>query len=1306
MRRQRERAGESSGTRLPLQAVSRVVLALALVVTPSTAAGQDTGLPDLDRAAWIWASAPEGEAPAPVCFFRKTLDLQAVPAQATVLITADNVYDLYVNGSFVGGDGGSAAIYWQSIERFDITDLLVAGTNVVAVEGRCLGGAAGLIAALRIESSGGDVSTVITDRTWLVQVDREPDWKTFGHEGDGWSAAAEIAGASQGIWGPLSFPEPTSPGTRSRPVILEPGPDFAYPSGVVFVAQNVEVSNPEALNIFRIGETRAYFENDIPSPAALGRALYALVPAAQDGELILLHDAGDGVLGSPSVSFDGGSVYFAMAPSGDAFFHVYRVDADGASLTALTRGPFHDYDPQPLPDGRIVFSSTRIGSRDEYHGNVASCLFVVNADGSDIRPLTHHIVGDREPRVAADGGLVFIRSDNFLQRAKVETRIHRTRLDGTGGAVVLGAERGTIGYDQLSGAEHNSAWLREFGAGSPAPLPDGRVAAITHLGLVVAGAGRITRVPVTPAPYDIAPLPDGRLLCTLPQRDGAGVIELGSGEVTRAFAFDDLHSVTYLGRRSEPPAMAVTVADVDRLDATGFLLCQNVLRTKQSSVDTSRIQAVRVYEGRPLTTRSVGHHLVHIGVEAVELGTVPLAPDGSFYVEVPADRPLALQAVDAEGRSVVNELTWIYVRPGERRTCVGCHEPRLRAPEAAGSALAVHSEPLALLGQGRAHRYRGNNPANGGVLNLQLDRFREVASIDLYSEPGLASEPSTAVPTSGRSEEVERLCAELASDQTELRISAARRLSIFRDRASTGPLSAALGDSDAQVRCAAALALSACGTHAAVPMLLAALADEHPLVAQAAAVALEHLTANELGFDAFAEDRQAAVRVWEQWFEAHDWAEIEAKLAASVLGDDPRATHRAIEALGHGSGPTGREALRSYLARRWPAGELRTVQAAMRALGHLRDPSAVPLLVDILQQSAHAEPPASPQLHELGWTGRHVHLAATAAEALGWIGTPTAESALIDAVAELRDFWIYTFQTGDHDWLRGCHASTVHFRIIEALDAMGSRRLAPLVPDVLRSVPIDADRGLLLENDSYEVLVARVVRGAGRTVEVVETALRELGDPDAASTADLVAAVTSSPPATEVKPESRETRAAQLLSVMNLDARHARSIGAALSRYRAMPSSRTRESVCFYLCRALGKIADPGSADLLLTILRDDPTEASFGLHDPPSAFIYRARPPFYRAAAAAALGRIGDSRATPTLVAVVSDFDNAISVRHAAAAALGSVGDHSTLPELRELAEKYPEVITRRALLESCRRIAARLPSPAQPRLQGERNP
>jgi Hydrazine synthase alpha subunit middle domain len=76
------------------------------------------------------------------------------------------------------------------------------------------------------------------------------------------------------------------------------------------------------------------------------------------------------------------------------------------------------------------------------------------------------------------------------------------------------------------------------------------------------------------------------------------------------------------------------------------------------------------------------------------LGYAPVEPDGSFKLEVPADTPLALSIVDAKGRALQTHLNWIQVRPGERRTCDGCHSPRRGA--SINDAAQTNTLPAAL----------------------------------------------------------------------------------------------------------------------------------------------------------------------------------------------------------------------------------------------------------------------------------------------------------------------------------------------------------------------------------------------------------------------------------------------------------------------------------------------------------------------------------------------------------------------------------------------------------------------------------
>jgi HEAT repeat protein len=85
--------------------------------------------------------------------------------------------------------------------------------------------------------------------------------------------------------------------------------------------------------------------------------------------------------------------------------------------------------------------------------------------------------------------------------------------------------------------------------------------------------------------------------------------------------------------------------------------------------------------------------------------------------------------------------------------------------------------------------------------------------------------------------------------------------------------------------------------------------------------------------------------------------------------------------------------------------------------------------------------------------------------------------------------------------------------------------------------------------------------------------------------------------------------------------------------------------------------------------------------------FLHNDLTPCWRAAVAWALGRIGDRRAVPVLMAVVANLDNAPDTRHTAAEALGRLADPADADALHALADGYPEESTRRALVQALTR-------------------
>ena len=310
---------------------------------------------------------------------------------------------------------------------------------------------------------------------------------------------------------------------------------------------------------------------------------------------------------------------------------------------------------------------------------------------------------------------------------------------------------------------------------------------------------------------------------------------------------------------------------------------------------------------------------------------------------------------------------------------------------------------------------------------------------------------------------------------------------------------------------------------------------------------------------------------------------------------------------------------------------------------------------------------------------------------------------MIETFARLKNYYEYVGWYSDHPALYACHASPIHGRIIEALDHIGSTRAARLVPKVILSVPTDPDRALFPENDDYENLAGRVIRRNGRGPEVIETCLALLGDAKAKAREDVRAAVTNTFKAWAGHP-GPENRASQVLSLVCRDRHYEPRVRAAFERFLALPEepilrelgnpdwTPVRHWTLFYLARSLANLGDRRSVDSLVAVLGDKLNEARHGRPDPSQPnihFLHLEYTPCWRAAAAYALGCIGDKRAVPALLNAVRTLDNATDVRHAAAAALGRISDPPSLPALRELAEGYPEVSTRRALLAAVAMIA-----------------
>ena len=115
------------------------------------------------------------------------------------------------------------------------------------------------------------------------------------------------------------------------------------------------------------------------------------------------------------------------------------------------------------------------------------------------------------------------------------------------------------------------------------------------------------------------------------------------------------------------------------------LLCLNAYTSKHQFAEGS-IRSMRLY-----TKAETGKDRL--------LGSSSVEPDGSFYLQVPADQPLQIELLDASGKTLKREQGWFWMRKGEQRICVGCHAGPERAPEnAVPEAIVKSIRPVDLTG--------------------------------------------------------------------------------------------------------------------------------------------------------------------------------------------------------------------------------------------------------------------------------------------------------------------------------------------------------------------------------------------------------------------------------------------------------------------------------------------------------------------------------------------------------------------------------------------------------------------------------
>lgn len=423
----------------------------------------------------------------------------------------------------------------------------------------------------------------------------------------------------------------------------------------------------------------------------------------------------------------------------DAFYHIYQMNIDGSNIRKLTSGKYDDFDAKYLPDGRILFLSTRRGrflqcgpdsaaqtTQKTLQDSYVRCgggpwrpvaiytLHAINPDGSAIDALSPFESFEWTPSVANDGSILYSRWDYVDRYNNAFMSMWAINPDGTNSRIVYG----------------NYTWSPHC-TFEPRSIPNSNKIIFTasahhsqtmgSLVLLNPAAGTEGDKPLTRLTPEVAfpeieawskayyanpwPLSERFYLVTwgketvsegtrrIPNGMGLYLFDAAGGGHKELIYRDPLIACATpipLKSRQRPPVFASSINRKSQQPGVFVLtdVYQGLRKTKRGEIKALRIIATPSKIQPQRNNPTIGF----AGAEdpgKLILGTVPVEEDGSAFFKVPAGVAVFFQALDGQGKSVQTMRSLTHVQPGQTLSCGGCHESRNTAPPVSKTILAT-----------------------------------------------------------------------------------------------------------------------------------------------------------------------------------------------------------------------------------------------------------------------------------------------------------------------------------------------------------------------------------------------------------------------------------------------------------------------------------------------------------------------------------------------------------------------------------------------------------------------------------------
>jgi mono/diheme cytochrome c family protein len=457
----------------------------------------------------------------------------------------------------------------------------------------------------------------------------------------------------------------------------------------------------------------------------------------------------DGVICYPSLSWDAKTLVFSMRDNFETdSYYLYAMDLASRQLRRLTFPlvkdgrplPVADCEPSFLPDGRIVFTSTRDVHISDCWYRAGGNIYTCDADGGNIRRLTYDQLMTSDPQVLEDGRIVFTRWE-YNDRSALFTHpliamnpdgtaqmeyygnnsmfpasiIHAHGIPGSQKAIAIIAGhhsiyKGKLGLIDRSkgvqagrGIEFVNTRLNGDLGREPAdfvkPEPDDP--ARPYLDFKIDIFGQFGPQYANPFAFDeenyfCSFCPEGWLPPFGPFNPPLGLYYMQPDGTRELLAFDDWQStgqaVPVMARM--PPPVRAPAGNAKK--NFGAFILQDVYQgpglagVPRGTAKTLRVIALEYRVCRMGYGQNGGECETGLCQTPVSLnsgswdvkhvlGEADIEADGSCSFAVPARTPVYFQVLDANGYTIQSMRSWSTLQNGEYFSCVGCHENKMDA---------------------------------------------------------------------------------------------------------------------------------------------------------------------------------------------------------------------------------------------------------------------------------------------------------------------------------------------------------------------------------------------------------------------------------------------------------------------------------------------------------------------------------------------------------------------------------------------------------------------------------------------------